>query len=228
MMSSIKTFFREHRPLAIALTSGIVLILIIVTIIIVIITHPEDDGVEGSDSTSFDSSLNDDYKALSNNQEFGISKYLPIISTSPSYKITYDLSVDETGNYNFKLVLSAYSASARGPMLKRLLSENLGGFDPLEYEIELTNYYNPFTNYSIEDIEANTLPSNMEKQNLYTYDDFEYSVQTIVHTIYDGTTNTYRYLLKNGKPITTPQLFFTYQDLPFIDKSLVKSLNLLD
>ncbi len=223
-----KTFFHEHKTIAVAAIIGIFLILAIITVIIIIVANLDNDGVEGDDSSSFDTSLAEDYAALATDQSFGISKYLPIVSTSPSYKINYSLSSDEAGNYSFQLVLSAYSASARDPMIKRLLSENFGEYDPLNYNIEITNYYDPFTNYTLDDLKTNNYPSGIEKRNYYSFDNSDYSAQTLTHTLYDGTINVYRFLLKSDEPITKPRLLFTYQDIPSVDKSIIKSLKSLE
>ena len=203
-------------------------IIVILLVVIFIVSASPNDGSGGDDSRSFDDSLKLDQEALSSVEEFGISSYLPIISLSPSYQITYNLSKDPEGSYQFALVLNAYSASARGPMLSRLLTEDFGAFDPLSYKIEFENYYNPFTNYTIDNLTANHLPPNITPSSSYAFGDSPYTVQTYTHTLYDGSTNTYRVVFKNGAPTSLPQLLFTYEDLPFLDHDTIKSINLLN
>ena len=225
--SPLKTFYHEHKLAFFALLGG--LLLIIALIIVIIIANADyNDGVIGDSSKEYDTSVSDDQKALQDTESFKISKYLPIISADPSYKISYQLSRDEEEKYHFSLLLTAFSASAREPMIKRLLSEKFGTYDPLDYKIEITNYYNPFTDYSLDDLISGNLPSNMTKTNSYSFENSPYSVQVITHTLYDGAINTYRYVLKDGEPITMPSLLFTYQDLSFLSKEAVKTLNSLE
>ncbi|MBR2586972.1 hypothetical protein IKE71_01200 [Candidatus Saccharibacteria bacterium] len=224
--SRLKTFYKEHRLAFFSLLSGALLILIL--IVVIFTTLREDDGVLGTDSRSADLSLAEDQKALQATEAFKISAYLPITSADPAYKISYLLDRDETGNYSFKLSLNAFTASARTPMIERLLSESFGSYDPLDYEIVLENYRNPFANFSLDDLKSGRLPTNFKTGNLYKFGDSKYTVQTLTHTLYDGSTNTYRYVLENGEPKTLPQLFFTYKDLDFLEKSIVKSINALE
>ena len=221
---SIKDFFLNHKLISLV-ALGVLIVLIIVLIILSI---PSDkDGVEGDSSQEYDASLQADQRALSTTDAFKISEYLPIISTDPSYQISYLLDSDESGNYTFSLTLSALSASARDAMIFRFLTEDFGKYDPLDYNIQILNYYNPFTNYSLEDLKSNHLPNNIVSASLYSFDGTPYSVRTLTHMLYDGSTNTYRYVLESGEPKTMPQLIFTYSELPFLDHELVKSLNSL-
>ena len=223
-MSRLQTFFKEHKSVAFATLAG--LLLLILAVFVVIFTTPNDnDGIEGTDSKIFDASAQEDQKALSN---FKIASYLPITSKDPAYTITYQLNRDDAGNYTFQLILNAFSASARDAMVKRLLTESFGAEDPLTYDIVLENYYNPFSNLSFDDLKNNQLPTNITKANLYNFGDTSYTVQTFTHTLYDGSTNTYRAIYEDGQPKTLPQLFFTYAELPFLSQADVKSLNTLE
>ena len=224
-MQTVKLFLRKHLILSISLVGLLTILLII--LLINIFTSSENDSIEGDNSKEYDASLMADQKALSENDAFQISNYLPIISESPPYQISYLLDTTAEGNYTFKLTLSALSASARDTMITRLLTENFGKYDPLNYQIELLNYYNPFTNYTLDDLKSNNLPSGFVKSNLYSFGDSPYTVQTLTHTLYDGSTNTYRFVLENNEPKTMPKLFYTYSDLSFLDQQMVRSLNSL-
>ncbi|MBR5389247.1 hypothetical protein IK146_01665 [Candidatus Saccharibacteria bacterium] len=224
-MQTIKSLFQKHKLLSFVVVG--LLIIVVLAVIVSIATSSENDGIEGDSSREYDASLAADQKALSENEAFKISDYLPIISESPSYQISYLLDTDSMGDYTFKLTLSALSASSRDTMVTRLLTENFGKYDPLDYEIELLNYYNPFTGYSLEDLKSNNLPSGFTKSNLYAFGESPYTVQTLTHSLYDGSTNTYRFILENGEPKTMPKLFYTYSDLSFLDQQMVRSLNSL-
>lgn len=224
--SSLKAFVKNHTALAVAILIGI--LLIIGLIITIVFMNNDNDGVEGTNSRDVEASLKEDLKALEQTDAFKISSYLPLKSADPAYTISYQLDKDDAGNYSFKLTLNAFSASARDPMVKRLLSENFGTYDPLNYEIVLENYYNPFTSFTLADLKSSNLPQGFTKTNLYSFGDSNITVQILTHTLYDGSVNTYRYVLENGEPKTLPQLFFTYADLPFLDQSTVKSLNNLE
>ena len=217
-----KTFYKEHKKVAFLLLAG--LLIIIAIIVVIFTTQNDNDGVPGTDSRTIEASTAEDQKALSN---FKIASYLPITSKDPAYTISYLLDKTDN-NYSLKLVLNAFAASARDDMIRRLLEENFGGEDPLKYEIILENYYNPFTNYSLENIADNQLPPNFTKGSLYKFGDSKYTVQTFIHTLYDGSKNTYRAVLENGELKTKPQLFFTYAELPFFDEAQVRSLNNLE
>lgn len=222
--SSLKTFYVEHKPLAIGLVLGIIILLIVLGILL--LNTGDNDGVPGDDSKAADASLLEDQKALKN---FPITDHLPIISKDPAYTISYILDKNtETSEYSIKLSLSAFSASAREAMVKRFLSEDFENNDPLSFDIVIENYYNPFTAFTIEDIKSGELPENFTKNNLYAFGDSPYTVQTLTHTLYDGSTNTYRYILENGEPKTMPALFYTYKDVPFLSESQVSSLNTLE
>ena len=220
---SFQTFFKEHTVLAVSFLLGFLLIVGI--IIAIILTNNNNDGVEGTNSRDYEASVAEDQKAINKTAAFQIINYLPLVSNDPSYEINYLLDKDDAGTYSFKLTLNAFSASARDAMVKRVLSENFGDYDPLDYEITLENYYNPFTNYTLDDLKSGNYPPNITKSNLYSFGDSNITVQTLTHTLYDGSTNTYRFVLENGEPKTKPQLFFTYQELDFLDHSTVKSLN---
>ncbi|MBR3320148.1 hypothetical protein IKG20_02485 [Candidatus Saccharibacteria bacterium] len=224
--SRIKTFYKEHRSIAIGLILGILAIIIL--IIVITISSSDNDGVEGTDSRDYSASTDADLKAIKDNESFGIANMLPISSADPSYQISYLLTTDETGNYSFRLTLSALSASGREAMVKQFLTTNFSPYDPLDYEIDILNYYNPFTPFSLEDISDGNFPENFSKGTLYHFGDSPYTAQTLIHTLYDGSTNTYRYVLKDGKPIIMPKLFFTYKELSFLDKSDVRSINALE
>ena len=226
MSSRLSNFYREHKSTFFLVLGG--LLIIILLVVVIVTTTSTDDGVEGTSSKDYESSLAADEKALKNTPEFKIAEYLPITNQDPAYTISYDLSVDETGNYSLKLTLDAFSASARDAMVKRLLNEDFGGLNPLSYEIELLNYYNPFTNVYLEDLKSESYPANVKKGSLYKFGDSTYTVQTLIHTLYDGSTNNYRYVLENGEPKTKPQLFFTYSDLPYLNSATVRSLNALE
>lgn len=222
----LKTFFKDHTVLALTLLGG--LLIIIVLIVVIFTTLNDDDGIEGTNSRPFEASIVEDQKALQSTAAYQISDYLPLTSADPAYTISYQLDRDDAGNYTFCLVLNAFSASARDAMVKRLLSENFGSHDPLDYEIVLENYYNPFSNTSLADLKSANLPANIQKSNLYSFGDSSYTVQTYTHTLYDGSINTYRAVFENNEPKTIPQLFFTYKELDFLDRSTVKSLNSLE
>ncbi|MBR2695303.1 hypothetical protein IKE86_00070 [Candidatus Saccharibacteria bacterium] len=224
--SKTQTFFHEHKPLALALLGGIVIIIIL--IVVIFTTSSSNDGVTGDNSSPYLDSVAADEKALKETDAFQITKYLPITSADPSYNISYSLDKDNAGNYSLSLTLNAFSASARDAMIKRLLSEDFGKYDPLDYKITLENYYNPFTNSTLSDLKAENYPTNITKGSLYSFGDSNITVQTLIHTLYDGSTNTYRFVLENGEPKVKPQLFFTYADLPSLDHSTVKSLNTLE
>ncbi len=224
--SSLKTFFTEHKPLATAISVAIVIILIL--IVVIFTTIHSDDGTENTDSRAAEASIEADQKALQETEAFGISAYLPIVSADPAYTISYTLDRDDAGNYTFHLTLSALSASARDAMVSRLLSTDFGSFDPLSYDLEILNYYNPFSTFTLENLASGELPAGFSKSSLYKFGDSPYTVQTLTHTLYDGSTNTYRYILENGQPKTLPKLLFTYKELDFLDQSTVKSLNTLD
>lgn len=218
-----RTFFAEHKITALSIIIAIFLITIIIVVIFTTINN--NDGVTGTDSTSYDNSLKDDQKALAN---FPIANYLPITASDSTYTISYQLDKTETGNYHFQLVLNAFAASARDAMIARLLSENFNSDDPLKYNITLENYYNPFTNYSLNDLATDTLPPNFTKGDTYKFgNDSTYTVQIFHHNLYNGSINTYRAIYENNQPKTMPQLIFTYQELPFLTESEVKSLNTL-
>ena len=224
-MSRLRTFFREHKVVAFSLLAGL-LLLILVLVVVKITTINDDDGVPGTDSRAVDASMKQDQEALKN---FKISAYLPIISKDPAYTISYQLNQDDSENYTFTLILNAFAASARDAMIQRLLQENFGSEDPLTYDIKLENYYNPFTNYSLDDLATSHLPANFTKGDLYRLgDDSPYTVQIFHHTLYDGSVNTYRAIYENDQPKTMPQLLFTYAELPFLSQSDVKSLNSLN
>lgn len=225
-LSPLKTFWHEHKLLALGLLAGL-FILALVIAIVVIFTTP-DDGIVGDNSESFDASLTADQQVLTTTPEFGISSYLPITSLSPSYQITYRLTQAEAGNYQFRLILSPYSASSRDACVRRLLTEDFGRYDPLSYDIEITNYVSPFRSLSLADLQAGQLPQGITKSNLYQFGDSPYTVQLYTHTLYDGSTNTYRAVLENDQLKTKPQLFFTYANLPFLDQAQVQSLNTLE
>lgn len=218
-MSRLKTFTTEHKKPA--LFVGVFLLIIILAVVGFILLSPrESDGSPGTDSSAADASMKEDAAALKN---YKIASYLPIISKDPAYTISYHLDRDDAGNYSLKLVLNAFSASARTDMIKRLLNENFGGEDPLNYKIELENYYNPFTN-----VDFNNLPDNLTKGELYKFGDSTYTAQIFYHTLYDGSKNVYRVILENGKPKTALKLFFTYEELPFLDSSVIRSINNLE
>lgn len=219
----LQTFFKEHKVVAFSLLAG--LLLIIAIVVIIITTTNDNDGVPGTDSSAVDASMKQDQEVLKN---FPITSSLPIISKDPAYTISYQLDRDDAGNYSLRLVLNAFAASARNAMIKRFLEENFGKEDPLTYDLILENYFNPFTNYSLDDLASNNLPTNITKGNLYQFGDSPYTVQIFTHTLYDGSTNTYRAIYENGQPKIKPQLLFTYKDLPFLDQSQVKSLNSLE
>ncbi len=220
----LRVFYAEHKLLAISLTAIIIILLIVIAIIT--LNSGDNDGVMGDDSRAVEASIKEDQKAL---ERFPITNYLPIISKDPAYTISYILDKnEESSEYSIKLSLSAFSASAREAMVKRFLSEDFGGADPLTFDIIIENYYNPFTSYSLDDIKSGELPENFTKNNLYVFGDSTYTVQTLTHTLYDGSTNTYRYVLENGEPKTIPALFYTYKDLPFLSESQVVSLNTLE
>ena len=221
----LKTSLIERKPLFLI---GLCLLLVITIIIVISATSADNDGIEGDSSRDYDSSLSTDQHALSNIEAFKISSFLPIVSADPSYQISYLLDNDTEGNYTFRLTLSSLSASGRTAMIKRLLSEDFGEYDPLNYDIELLNYYNPFTEYSLDDLKTNHLPPNIEKSELYSFGDSPYSVRTLIHTLYDGSTNVYRYVLENDEPKSMPRLFFTYSDLPYLDHQMVRSINTLE
>ena len=223
---SLKTFFKEHTVLAVSLLLGFLLIISIV--IAIVIANNNSDGVVGTNSRDYEASVAEDQKAINQTDAFKIINYLPLTSSDPSYEISYLLEKDSAGNYSLKLTLNAFSAFARDAMVKRLLTENFGDFDPLDYELVLENYYNPFTNSTLDDLKAGNYPPGFAKSNLYSFGDTNYKVQTLTHTLYDGSTNTYRFILENDEPKTKPQLLFTYKDLDFLDKSIVKSLNNLE
>lgn len=219
----MQTFFKEHKKVAIALLSGIFLILVLV--IIIFITSQENDGVEGTDSRAFEASQKEDQKAIEASPTLQIINSLPITSQDPPYTIAYQLDRDETGNYTVKLILNAFSASARDAMLSRLLSESFNGHDPLQYDLVLENYFDPFSSFSLTDLAEGKLPTNFTKGALTKIDGSDYSVQIFKHTLYDGSTNTYRAVYQNGEPKTLPKLIFTYAELSFLEPSQVKSLN---
>lgn len=222
-MSRLQTFFKEHKSVAFTLLAG--LLLLALAVFVVIFTTPNDnDGVEGTDSRVFDASAQEDQKALTN---YKIVNYLPITSKDPAYTISYQLNRDDTGNHSLQLILNAFSASAREVMVKRLLTESFGAEDPLTYDIIIENYYNPFSTITLDNLKNNQLPANITKSNLYSFGDTSYTVQTFTHTLYDGSTNTYRAVYEDGQPKILPQLFFTYAELPFLSQSDVKSLNAL-
>ena len=223
---SLKTFVKDHTALAVAILVGFLIILGL--ILAIVIMNNDNDGVEGTDSRAAETSIREDQKALAETDAFKISEYLPIKSADPAYTISYKLDKDDAGNYSFKLTLNAFSASARDAMVKRLLTENFGKYDPLDYEIILENYYNPFSSFTLDDLKSSNLPQGFAKNNLYSFGDSNLAVQTLIHTLYDGSINTYRYVLENGEPKTLPQLFYTYAELPFLDHSTVKSLNNLE
>lgn len=224
--SPLKTFLKDHTALAVAIILSLLIVIgLIVTIFVI---NNDNDGVEGTDSRAAEASILEDQKALKETDAFKISAYLPIKSADPAYTISYKLDRDDAGNYSFKLTLNAFSASARDAMVKRLLNENFGKYDPLNYEIELENYYNPFTSFTLADLKSGNLPQGFTKKDLYSFGDSNYTAQTLTHTLYDGSTNTYRVVYENGEPKTLPKLFFTYSDLPFLDHSTVKSLNSLE
>ena len=219
----LQTFFTEHKATALSILAAIFLIIFI--IVVIFTTTNDNDGVIGTDSTSYDDSLKDDQKALAN---FPIAKYLPITAQDSTYTISYLLDNDSAGNYSLSLVLNAFAASARDAMIARLLSENFNSDDPLKYNITLENYYNPFTNYSLDDLATDTLPPNFTKGDTYKFgNDSTYTVQIFHHNLYNGSINTYRAIYENNQPKTMPQLIFTYQELPFLTESEVKSLNTL-
>ncbi len=220
--SPLKVFFTEHKRTALALIIGFVIILAII-IILLVINKREDDGIPGDNSKPFETAALEDLKALKN---YKIADYLPITSSDPAYTISYQLDRDDSNNYSLKLVLNAFAASARDACVTRLLTGNFGGEDPLKYEVVIENYYNPFTNHSLEDL-VNNLPTNIQNSRLYSIDGTDYQVQTLTHTLYDGSTNTYRYILENHQPKTMPQLFYTYSELPFLSEEQVKDLNQL-
>ncbi|MBR3594766.1 hypothetical protein IKL45_00805 [Candidatus Saccharibacteria bacterium] len=219
----LQTFFKEHKVVAFSILAGFLLIIAI--IVVIFTTTNDNDGVLGTDSSAVDASMKQDQEALKN---FPITSSLPIISKDPAYTISYQLDRDDAGNYSLQLVLNAFAASARNAMIKRFLEENFGKEDPLTYDLILENYFNPFTNYSLDDLASNNLPTNITKGNLYQFGDSPYTVQIFTHTLYDGSTNTYRAIYENGQSKTKPQLLFTYKDLPFLDQSQVKSLNSLE
>ena len=221
--SRATTFLKEHR-LAALITLG-ALIIIALIIVVIFTTSSDNDGVEGTDSRNFEAAQQKDAEALKN---YKISNFLPITSKDPAYTISYRLDQDPAGNYSFAITLNAFSASARDAMVKRLLSENFGGEDPLNYQIIIENYRNPFTGFSLTDLNQGTLPANLEKTSLYKFGDSPYTVQTYTHTLYDDSKNTYRAVLENGELKTIPQLIFTYADLPYLDHTTVKSLNALE
>lgn len=224
-MQRLKTFFKEHRAVALSILAGLFL-LILVLVVVKITTTNDDDGIPGTDSCAVDTSMKQDQEALKN---FKIAAYLPLISKDPAYTISYQLDKDDSGNYTFTLILNAFAASARDAMVQRLLQENFGSEDPLTYDITLENYYYPFTNYSLDDLANNHLPANFTKGDIYRLgDDSPYTVQIFHHTLYDGSVNTYRAIYENDQPKTLPKLFFTYSDLPFLSQSDVKSLNSLE
>ncbi len=223
---SLKTFVKDHTALAVAILVGFLIILGL--ILAIVIMNNDNDGVKGTDSRAAETSIREDQKALAETDAFKISEYLPIKSADPTYTISYKLDKDDAGNYSFKLTLNAFSASARDAMVKRLLTENFGKYDPLDYEIILENYYSPFSSFTLGDLKSGNLPQGFAKNNLYSFGDSNLAVQTLIHTLYDGSINTYRYVLENGEPKTLPQLFYTYAELPFLDHSTVKSLNNLE
>lgn len=220
--SSIHVFFKEHKKVALILLAVVVIVALIIAIVFV--SREEDDGIPGDSSKPVMASMTEDLKALKN---YKIADFLPISSADPAYTISYLLDRDDSGNYSFRLVLNAFAASARDDCVKRLLSENFGGEDPLKYEIEIENYYNPFTNYSLNELAEGSLPTNFQKSTLSSIENTPYSVQVLKHTLYDGSTNTYRYVLENNQPKTLPKLFFTYSELPFLSEDQVKALNQL-
>ena len=221
----LKTLIDEHKPLFFIALGTIVMIIII---IVIVALSQDNDGIDGDDSRDYDSSLVADQRALSTTESFKISNFLPIVSSDPSYQISYVLGVNEEGNYTFHLTLSALSASGRPAMIKRLLSEDFDKYDPLDYDIEILNYYNPFTGYSLDDLKLGHLPPNIENSESYGFGDSPYSTRTLIHTLYDGSKNIYRYVLENGEPKSMPQLFFTYADLPYLDHETVRSINALE
>lgn len=221
-----KTFITEHKPLFLLGLGVLAVVVIFVTITIA--TSSDNDGIAGDDSRDYDASLTADQHALSTVEAFKISNFLPIVSADPSYQISYVLDTDEGGNYTFRLTLSALAASGRPAMIKRLLSEDFDKYDPLDYDIELLNYYNPFANYSLDDLKSGHLPPNIEYSESYSFGDSPYTARTLVHTLYDGSKNIYRYVLENGEPKSMPQLFFTYADLPYLDHQTVRSINALE
>lgn len=223
-VSPIKVLFTEHKPLAIGLIAGIIVIIIL--LVLILLNSPDNDGVEGDDSRFAEKSMLEDQKAF---DSFPITHFLPIVSKDPAYTISYILEKDDdSSTYTLKLSLSAFSASAREAMVKRFISEDFGEEDPLKYEVVLENYYNPFTPYTLDDLKDGDYPDGFSKNNLYAFGDSSYTVQTLTHTLYDGSANTYRYILENGEPKTMPKLFFTYSELPFLSESQVSSLNSLE
>ena len=221
----LKTLINEHKPLFFV---GLIILLIVIVIIIVAVFSQDNDGVEGDDSRDYDASLTADQQALSTIDELKISNFLPIISTDPSYQISYILDTNEEGNYTLRLTLSSLSASGRPAMIKRLLTEDFDKYDPLDYEIEILNYYNPFTDYSLDDLKSDHLPPNIENGEAYNFGDSPYSARTLIHTLYDGSKNIYRYILEDGEPKSMPQLLFTYADLPYLDHQMVRSIDTLE
>ena len=182
-MSSVKPFLASHKPLVLIIAS---ITIIAVLLILLSTTNTDEDGVEGDSSKAYDASIIADEREISETDAFKITNYLPIISESPSYKISYLLETDEKGKYGLSLTLSALSASARSAMVSRLLTESFGKYDPLDYPIRILNYYNPFSEYSLDDLKTNNLPTNIVNSNLYTFEDSPYSVRTLTHTLYDG------------------------------------------
>lgn len=223
--TSLKTLINEHKPLFLV---GFIVLLVVIIITVVTISSQDSDGVEGDSSKDYDASLVADQRALSTIEEFKISSFLPIVSADPSYQISYILDTNEEGNYTFHLTLSALSASGRPAMIKRLLTEDFDKYDPLDYDIEILNYYNPFTDYSLDDLKSGHLPPNIESGETYNFGDSPYSARTLIHTLYDGSKNIYRYILEDGEPKSMPQLLFTYADLPYLDHQTIRSINTLE
>lgn len=206
---------------------GIIILVLGITVLVVtsILNNPDRD-VPSDSSAIFEASIESDEKAL--NDRFGIYKYLPIESTDPSFKISYDLSFDEEKNdYIFRIVLDAFSAAAREDAVKTLLSSDFGEFDPLDYEIYIKNYVNPLANLSLDSSFSN-LPGNFSVKETKILSD-SVRVTTLTHTLYDGNTNTYRFVEKKSGDSWTaaasPALIYSYSDLSDFSHALIKEIN---
>jgi len=203
----------------------IFIILLILAIIVVIFTTSYDDGIPGDDSKAFEDSVTADQAFLEEN--YGIYTYLPITSADPSYTISYALDNKE-GNYSFAITLTAFSASAREPMVAAFLSTNFGAFDPLSYNIRIENYYNPLSSLTpglSEQAFTSSLPGNFSVTSSSTIGN--YHILVLTHTLYDGSTNTYRAVFENDSLLSSPKLFYSYSDLSSLDPSTVRSINSL-
>ncbi|MBQ7802652.1 hypothetical protein IJ380_02215 [Candidatus Saccharibacteria bacterium] len=219
-LSPLDSFLKKYQlPLFLG---TFILILLVIAVIFTTITGSPDYGVDSDDSKIFDASIKADEEILK--EKFGIYKFFPIESLDPSFKLGYDLSFNEkTGNYEFCLVIDAFSASAREDAVKTLLSSDFGEYDALDYEIFLKNYVNPLASLELSSLLEN-LPENFSISGSKDFED-GVSVKLLSHSLYDGSKNTYRAVFKNEKLLSTPKLVYSYSDLPELPHALIKEIN---